>query len=111
MRITLDVGPSANRYWRMVNGRMVRSREATDYKHYVALLCATAGFVPLDGNVCLSVDVYRPAKRGDLDNFLKVVGDALIGFAYHDDSQVVELRARRFDDPQCPRFEIEVTPL
>ena len=111
MKITLDTPPSANRYWRMVQGRMVRSREANDYKAYAGLICNTAGMEPLDGNVALYVDVYRPAKRGDLDNFLKVLGDSLQGYAYHNDAQIVEIHARRYDDPRNPRVEITVEAL
>jgi Holliday junction resolvase RusA-like endonuclease len=111
MKITLDVPPSANRYWRLVNGRMIRSREANDYKDYVALHCAISGIQPLQGEVCVSVDVYRPAKRGDLDNFLKVAIDSLIGYAYADDSQIVELHAMRHDDKDDPRIEIQVMQL
>lgn len=108
MKITLDTPPSANRYWRMGNNRIYRSDEAVNYRAYVELLCNTAGLQPLDGNVALHVDVYRPAKRGDLDNFLKVLGDCLQGYAYHNDAQIVEIHARRYDDPRNPRVEITV---
>ena len=111
MRVTLDVPPSANRYWRMVNGRMIRSREANDYKAYAGMICNLAGMEPVSGNVSVTIAVYRPAKRGDLDNFLKVAIDSLIGHAFVDDSQIVAIHATRHDDPQCPRVEIEVTQL
>jgi len=108
MKITLDVGPSANRYWRMVQGRMIRSREANDYKAYAGLICNTAGLQPLDGDVRVRIDVYRKARRSDLDNALKVVLDCLQGYAYHNDAQIVEIHARRYDDPRNPRVEITV---
>lgn len=111
MKITLDTPPSANRYWRMGNNRIYRSDEAVNYRAYVELLCNTAGIEPLDSNVALYVDVYRPAKRGDLDNFLKVLGDSLQGYAYHNDAQIVEIHARRYDDPRNPRVEITVEAL
>lgn len=108
MKITLDTPPSANRYWRMGNNRIYRSDEANNYRQYVELLCNTAGMEPLDGDVRVRIDVYRPAKRGDLDNFLKVLGDSLQGYAYHNDAQIVEIHARRYDDPSNPRVEITV---
>lgn len=66
MKLTLDVPPSANVYWRHNRGRTHRSREANAYRDYVCLLCATAGIEPLEGDLSVRVAFYRPAKRGDL---------------------------------------------
>lgn len=107
-RLTLPYPVSANRYWRNVSGRMVRSAQATAYKEAVGYLCNLAGIEPLEGDVRLALDLYRPRRSGDLDNFLKVLGDALQGHAYVDDKQVVEIHARRFDDKHNPRVEVEV---
>jgi len=109
MKITLDVPPSANRYWRNYQGRIVRSDEAIAYKHMTGLLCNTAGLSPLEGDVRLTLKVYRPRKKGDLDNRIKVLADALQGYAYFDDSQIAEIHAYRYDDKDCPRVEVEVT--
>lgn len=108
MRIVLDYPPSTNRYWRNYKGRMVRSDEANRYKHSVGMLCTTAGLSPSEGEMVVTLRLYRPAKRGDLDNRIKVCLDALQGYAYHDDSQIVELHAYRYDDKGCPRVEVEV---
>lgn len=105
--ITLPFPPSANRYWRNWRGRMVVSDEAKDYKAIVALLARD--FEPLSGPVSVSIGVYRPARRRDLDNCLKVVLDALQGYLYENDDQIVELHARRFDDKHNPRVEIYVS--
>lgn len=40
--------------------------------------------------------ILRPLKKPDWDNIGKVICDALNGVAYHDDSQVVEGRVRKF---------------
>ena len=38
----------------------------------------------------------RPAKRPDIDNYVKAVLDALNGLAFTDDGQVVELKAAKW---------------
>ena len=109
IRLTLPMPPSANRYWRMGNNRIYRSSEANAYKEQVGWLCKEAGVTPLTGNVCVSFDFFRPAKRGDTDNFLKIGIDALIGYAYEDDSQIVEIHAMRFDDKADPRVIVAIS--
>jgi crossover junction endodeoxyribonuclease RusA len=109
IRITLPVPPSANNYWRHDRGRTHRTHEADQYRRTVSLLCSIEGIEPYAGNVCLSIDVYRPAKRGDLDNFLKVAIDSLRGYAYVDDNQIVELHAGRFDDKADPRVVVVIS--
>lgn len=49
----------------------------------------------------------RPTKRGDLDNVVKTVADALNGFAYYDDSQIVQIYAERFYSDK-PRIDVIV---
>lgn len=66
---------------------------------------------PLDGDLVVSLVVYRKRRIGDLDNFQKVLLDSLRGVAFHDDSQVVEIHARREDDPSNPRVEVHVEPV
>jgi len=105
--IVLPVPPSANRYWRNYNGTVVVSAEAQDYKAGVQLQARYAHLQPFGGEVAMYVHVYRAQKRGDLDNFAKVLGDALNGVMYHDDSQVVELHMWRHDDKAQPRVEVE----
>lgn len=108
MKLTLDYPPSGNRYWRHNRGHIHRSAEADAYIRYVALLCAAAGVQPLDGDVRVQLNFYRPAKRGDLDNGIKVLVDSLQGYGYHNDSQIAELHARRFEDKHAPRVEVEI---
>lgn len=109
MRLTLPIPPSANDYWRTWRGRVVVSAEARRYKNGVQLRALTEGHrKPLACPVVASVVVYRARRAGDLDNFLKVLLDALKGIAFVDDSQVVELHARREDDASNPRVEVRV---
>lgn len=102
--LKLPVPPSANRYWRNFNGRTVVSAEASAYKSEVGWLCAQVQ--PFTGDVAVSVTVYRERKAGDLDNYLKVLLDALKGILYPDDKAVVEIQAYREDDKNDPRVMV-----
>lgn len=109
LSLTLPEPPSANRWWRNVNGRMVTSREARVYKTGVASVCLTKGLTPIDGPVVVEIIWYRGRKSGDLDKRLGVVLDALQGSMYHNDSQIVELHAERNDsDAKHPRVIVTV---
>lgn len=54
-------------------------------------------------------NVIMPTKKPDLDNICKIVTDALNGIAYKDDSQIVEIHAKKLysDIPEIQvMFEI-----
>src|SRR5262245_3828800 len=108
MKLTLPYPPTANLYWRHWRGRLVTSTEARAYKLKVGQVCAAARLKPLDGPVHVFAEVYRPARRGDLDNSLKVLLDSIKGFAFHDDSQVSRIEVGRHEDKENPRVEITV---
>lgn len=111
IRLTLPYPPSANRYWRVVRGQTLVSAEARAYKRTVAQLCLVARIRPFTGDVMLMLDIYRPLRRGDLSNRIKVLEDALEGYAFDDDAQVVDIAARRFDDKANPRAEVVIIPV
>lgn len=106
--VWLPYPPSGNRYWRHVGARVVVSREAREYRAKVAKMLAS--MEPIDGDVGVEILVHRPARRGDLDNTLKVLLDAVRGFAYHDDSQIVFIQAQRFDGIGEPGVRLVVKP-
>lgn len=106
--IVLPLPPSGNRYWRHYNGRTVVSDAAKAYRHGVMLQAQAHNLRPFAGPVAVYVRVYRARKAGDLDNFKKVLYDALQGVAYNDDDQIVEEHAWRYDDKDNPRVEVEV---
>jgi crossover junction endodeoxyribonuclease RusA len=106
--MTLPYPPSANTIWRNYRGVTVTSQEAQAYKNTVGWLAREAGVVMLAGDVVFSVDIFRPRQVGDLDNRLKLLLDSLNGVAWNDDSQIVEIHARRFDDKRNPRVEVTV---
>ena len=60
------------------------------------------------GPIAVDISVYRPQRRGDLDNVLKALLDSLNGVLWVDDDQVVELHAYRYDDPYNPRVELRI---
>lgn len=108
LRFTLPYPPSANRYWRNYRGIMVTSQQALQYKAAARRIASGSGCNAFVEPVHVQVDVYRPAKRGDLDNTLKVLLDSLNRIAYVDDSQIVKITARRFEDKKNPRAEVVV---
>ena len=64
------------------------------------------------GDLHLTVRCYFPdARRRDADNVLKAVQDALNGFVYVDDSQVVSATVTKAIDRDEPRTEVEVVYL
>lgn len=89
---------------------MVLSTEAREYKAAVFLRAIQARLKPIPAPTpcTLTIHWYRAQRSGDLDNRLKVIGDALIGTAYEDDKQIVELHAFRHDDKTNPRVEITI---
>ena len=56
----------------------------------------------------LKKSVLYPTTRPDLDNYFKLLIDALQGFLFIDDSQIVSMNtAKLFGSP--PRIELEIT--
>jgi len=63
---------------------------------------------PLEGPVSVKMALYHGDKhKRDIDNFNKLVFDALGGIAFLDDSQVVELTITKSYDKEHPRVELE----
>lgn len=109
--ISLDYPPSANVYWRKgKGGKIYVSEEAQAYKDAVGYQLKAAGVEPVSGNLSVTMHVYRKIRKGDVDNRIKVTLDAMQGFAYQNDDQVVELHVYRHDDPTNPRVEVEIVP-
>lgn len=108
MTITLPIPPSTNGLYATVRGRRVLSAECRRYKNEAALIALAKGMRPIDGPISVAIDVYRKRKAGDLDNYLKSALDSLKGVAWHDDSQIEVIYARRFDDNSNPCIVISV---
>jgi len=104
---TIPVPPSVNRYWMIANNRFITTPEARAYKQEIAYKLSSR-MQPLTGNVGVNFTVFRPARRGDLDNYCKCMFDALQGICYENDNQIVEFQAYRDDDKDNPRVEFLV---
>lgn len=108
---TLPFPPSTNRYWRNFRGHMVVSKEAREYKAVVAgifLQQSMDGGLNDSDEIVIDLVVYRPEKRRDLDNCVKILLDSMQGFVYKDDKQIVEIHAYREDDKHNPRVEVAI---
>jgi len=108
--------------------------KSRDAKDYIRLAAAEQmrGHEPIDGALALSVMVYRstpksmsgkkvalaesgeirPTTKPDLDNYVKLIKDALKSICWKDDSQIVEYVppfGKYYSSK--PRIEITVLPL
>ena len=109
--LVLPYPPTVNHIYRRARGHLSLTPEALAFRHAVRLIAQVQRVQPMSGPVAVFLDVYRPRKRGDLDNLLKAVLDALNGVAYGDDEQVVRIEANRYDDKRAPRVEVHVVPM
>lgn len=104
MRLELPLCPSTNVYWRNYRGITVLSDEAKEFKTNVRYQAMTHGYREPMGDemvVCITYhpkarqkETEKPLRRRDVDNCIKPTLDALNGIAWHDDYQVVDVRAR-----------------
>lgn len=109
--LTLPFPPSANRYWRHGRGRVYKTDEARRYQEAAAWCAKLAGATIHDGAVGLELRFYRPERRGDLDNRVKILLDALEGVLYVNDKQIRELHAYLADSRVRPRAEVIAWPI
>ena len=108
MILSLPYPPSANVYWRNFQGRTVVSQEARNYKAQAGWLAKSQSAELLDGDIAVTLKLYRPQKKGDIDNRIKVLLDTLQGVCFENDSQIVELHVFRYDDKNNPGVVVEL---
>lgn len=64
---------------------------------------------PMTGLIGMMVSLYFGNKRkNDIDNFNKIVYDALTGLVWVDDSQIEWVRTQKYYDKENPRVELEI---
>lgn len=68
------------------------------------------GREPLVGPVSVSLEVHFPARRGDLQNRIKVLLDALQGEVFKDDVQVHHLEVERRDSKNNGHVLVALRP-
>lgn len=122
--VSLPIPPSVNRYLVPVKGRNAegkeyirhaQTKEAKQYKQVAGLIARSqqAPYIP-EGEIYAKIMLYRPSRRGDPPNYLKIVIDAMKGILWTDDKQVtVGAWDGRISliDPDHPRLEILYGPL
>lgn len=95
--------PSVNRIWRRAGHVTYKTAEAKAYTNALqGGYFERYGSMPilLTGSLKLTLQIYRPTKRGDIDNISKVLLDSMNEFIYQDDSQIIEYHAYRHDAPK-----------
>lgn len=97
VNLCLPWPPSANRYWRNVQGRTLISREAKKYKQDIRVISLLEKYPMMLSRLSVVIHAYPPDKRRrDIDNVIKVVLDALQDCGYYkDDSQIDEILIQR----------------
>ena len=101
MKLNLPYPVSNNNNARMVNGRVLTSKAAKDYKADVGWLAKAAKCPLLEGDVSITIYLHQKMNldgtanknRQDLDNIFKTVFDALNGIAWNDDKQITRIYA------------------
>lgn len=92
------------------------SEELPVYKREVALkadvyigMSIPKSFSKKKREACLSGELM-PSKKPDIDNILKAIFDALNGYAYEDDAQIVHIVADKFY-AESPYVEVIINEL
>ena len=117
MSITVELPfpPSVNNYWQVARNRIIKTKQARDYKKNVQLLLLTYHEqirkwntrLHKDGSrrpgrdtrtLALSVAVHYPKRSGaltDIDNLLKIMIDCLEGVLFENDRQFRHIQISR----------------
>lgn len=136
IKVTINAVPQSQPRPRItVRGKYAHAYEPksiTEYKRLIAgkYRSEYKQQLPLTGALSVDVRFYRPIQKSiskierqrrllgeslptvkpDIDNYVKAILDALNGLAFHDDSQIAVLYARKIYSDK-PRTEIEITEI
>jgi len=107
--LTLPLPPSINRRFKpTAHNPYTLTESVRTFKAHVALLALEHDLTPLTGKLFAQVDLFRPADRGDADNYTKVLFDSLEGILYHKDAQIKRYVVSVWVDKTNPRTIITV---
>jgi len=98
---------------RAVGKRVIRylTKAGKDYKTALSKIANEHFNTPLTGNVIMRIDLMFPDKRRrDVDNYNKIILDALEGIAYLDDKQVQCLVVQKWMETKQGAIIVEVLP-
>lgn len=118
MMLVLPYPPSANSLYRtIVRGPRAFPIKSAEHRRFFEAVerqvrgtIRGAALQPLGGPLAVTLRLFRPQRRGDIDGPVKALLDSLNRLAWEDDSQIVELHVYRGDDKDDPRVEVEVQP-
>jgi len=124
MRIRIELyekPPSTQHlYGNMVRGKRVirfMTKEGKDFKGRLATAAIkavqTAGLeFPFQDKVSMNLQLkFKDKRRRDIDNYNKVILDALQGIVYEDDKQICDLEITKDSDCIEDRIIVEVEPM
>lgn len=108
--LTLPYPPSANRLWRAVKGRQIKSADYRAWLTRAALSVALQRPTPVTGAYRLTLVATRPDNRArDIDNLIKPCGDLLVQCGViPDDSKAKSVFAGWSDEPPSKEAAVHV---
>lgn len=111
-----EIPPTVNNVWRHTfKGGFVRvytTKEGKEFTRRLSQKVPKSLFLPYLGDLRAVIHLTFPTKRKcDVDNYNKVVLDALNGKVYNDDSQITELHVYKSYEKNKPKTEILIERL
>lgn len=108
--LELPLPPSTNAVYRSARGMpgVYMTKAGKDYKKAVQEICILHDLEPFAGPVRVTMWVFFQRKGSDLANREKLLIDALEGFAFGNDKQIVELLMLKRLDKAAPRVEVKI---
>jgi Holliday junction resolvase RusA-like endonuclease len=107
--LVLDGHPiSTNHY--LVNTKMGRRYTPAKTRDFQKKVKEEANKIfkePMEGDLVMGINYhFGDNRRRDVNNYDKVICDALNGIAYGDDSQIKQMVLTKFKDKENPRTEV-----
>lgn len=89
---------------------IIKTKEGKDAEKTVRMECVRQGVKkPFTGFVSLYIDMDLTGTRGaDIDAYQKLLQDSLEGYAYVNDSQIIDLRVRKHFNQAKARLVVSV---